>query len=281
MILTTGCKICHKMSRHLFQAEVLFKYQASYFKCDSCGFVQTEEPYWLEEAYMSSISSLDVGLVSRNLELSNETEGIIRKAFNCEKRFLDYAGGYGLLVRMMRDKGFDFYREERHCENIFAQNYDVKDGGINTDFDLVTAFEVFEHWVEPTLEIEKLFGYADSILFSTALIPANVAKAEDWWYFVPETGQHISFFSKKSIEVLAGKLNCHFYSNRADLHLLTKRNIEDPFLPEKKTILVRVAEKYLRWAARLEVPMQSLLAKDFELARQKARMSLAENVRTN
>ena len=281
MISTTSCKICQKMSRHLFQAEVLCTYQVSYFKCDSCGFVQTEDPFWLEEAYTSAISSLDVGLVTRNLELSIETDRVIRKTFNRNGRFVDYAGGYGLLVRMMRDKGFDFYREERHCANIFAQNYDVKDIGIDTGFDLLTAFEVFEHWVDPTLEIKKLFGYADSILFSTALIPARVAKAEDWWYFVPETGQHISFFSKKSIEILAEKLNCRFHSNRADLHLLTKRNIGDPFLPEKKSILVRATEKYLRWAARSEVPMQSLLAKDFEVARQKARMSLAENVITN
>jgi hypothetical protein len=35
--------------------------------------------------------------------------------------FVDIGGGYGLLTRLMRDRGFDFYWKDPHCENIFAK----------------------------------------------------------------------------------------------------------------------------------------------------------------
>ena len=269
MNLTNICLICGGSSTLLFQAEVLCKYAVSYFKCERCGFIKTEEPYWLDEAYGAAISSMDVGLVSRNLLLANKTKQIIRTSFDCRGRFLDYAGGYGLFVRIMRDNGLDFYREDRHCANIFAQNLDLKDLGQDSQFELVTAFEVFEHWVDPVLEVEKLFNYADAVLFSTVLTPTNVCKVEDWWYFVPETGQHISFFSYKSLEILAKKLDCCFFSNQRDLHILAKRKLSNPFLDEKKSAFVRAAEKYLRWVLLPELPLQSLLSKDFEVARQR------------
>jgi hypothetical protein len=50
-------------------------------------------------------------------------------------------GGYGMFVRLMRDGGFDFHREDPLCDNLFAQGFDRQDDGT---FELVTAFEVFE-----------------------------------------------------------------------------------------------------------------------------------------
>ncbi len=41
------CKICNHESKHLFQGKILGKYKITYFHCRHCGFLQTEEPYWL------------------------------------------------------------------------------------------------------------------------------------------------------------------------------------------------------------------------------------------
>ena len=41
------------------------KYDVKYFLCGNCGFVFTEEPYWLNEAYKSAINISDTGIVTR------------------------------------------------------------------------------------------------------------------------------------------------------------------------------------------------------------------------
>jgi transcription initiation factor TFIIIB Brf1 subunit/transcription initiation factor TFIIB len=56
------CKICESESFYFANANILNKYNAAYFKCTNCGFVQTEEPYWLEEAYSQPIAETDSGL---------------------------------------------------------------------------------------------------------------------------------------------------------------------------------------------------------------------------
>lgn len=52
---------------------------------------------------------------------------------------------------------------------------------------------------------------------------------ENWWYLVPETGQHVTFYSLRSLEVLAYQLDLHFYSNRCNLHLFSKNVLNEPF----------------------------------------------------
>ena len=71
------CKICENKSNFFAEAKILFKYKIKYFLCSNCGFIQTEEPYWLEEAYRDAIKFSDVGLLKRNFELTNPTNNII------------------------------------------------------------------------------------------------------------------------------------------------------------------------------------------------------------
>ena len=140
------CKICNGTSSFAFSKQVLGRYQVSYFQCNSCGFIQTETPYWLNEAYSSAIADTDIGYITRNLVNRNIVSSLINTAFNSKGRFLDYGGGYGLFVRLMRDAGYDFYRQDKFCNNLFAQQFDIKSfNTINLSFDLLTAFEVFEH----------------------------------------------------------------------------------------------------------------------------------------
>jgi len=65
------CKICGYKSQKHDTAKVLEKYDVNYWHCSKCGFVFTDEPFWLEEAYSSAISSLDVGVVQRNIQNTN------------------------------------------------------------------------------------------------------------------------------------------------------------------------------------------------------------------
>src|SRR5690606_4532608 len=161
-----NCKISSNKTYKIFISKILGKYDVSYYRCDKCLFIQTEEPYWLDEAYsLGAISVLDVGIMSRNLLLINKTESILFKLFPDFTNFsaVDYGGGHGIFVRMIRDKGFNFYRQDLHADNLYARYFDVKDLPANYKFNILTAFEVFEHLPDPIEEITKMFNYSDII----------------------------------------------------------------------------------------------------------------------
>ena len=218
------CKVCTQEARLLGNGIVLGKYQASYYKCGSCGFVQTEEPYWLQESYTQAINRSDIGLVSRNIGLAKVTRSIISRLFNSDGKFIDYGGGYGLFVRLMRDRGFDFFRYDKFCDNIFAQGFDA-DATQGMRYELLTAFEVFEHLQDPVAEFEEMLKLSDNILFTTILLPADTPKPDSWWYYGLDHGQHISFYTVPALTFLAKRFSLRLLSDGASIHLLTKNDI--------------------------------------------------------
>jgi len=221
------CKICDSPSSFVFKGTVLFKYSVAYFRCSECGFIQTEEPFWLHEAYKDSISIYDVGVLSRALDWRTLTGKVIQKLFDPNGRFVDYGGGTGLFVRAMRDNGFDFWRYDPYSANIFARGFDVSDmpSGKDSGFEMVTALEVFEHLPDPMGELDKILRLSDSVLFSTYVQPHPAVTPRNWSYFALEGGQHIAFYTLDALRTMAVKANMNFYTNRMDAHLLTKKNL--------------------------------------------------------
>jgi hypothetical protein len=252
------CKICNSESRLLFNKTILNKYAAGYYQCSDCGFMQTSEPVWLKEAYDSAITALDIGLVERNLVLRDEVSALIDKCFPAAASFLDYAGGYGLFVRMMRDRGYPFIRQDLYCENLFAKYFDIEDSAVRK-FDIVTAFEVFEHLTDPVGEIEKIISYAPVVVFSTKLVP-ETGPIADWWYLSPETGQHVAFFTKRALELLAQRFKRHYYNNGQNLHIFTVTEMN-----EEQFMLNEVKPRW--WERKKESPAskprRSLLEDDY------------------
>ncbi len=163
-------------------------------------------------------------MVRRNSRLATIVHLLLAVFFGSSGRFLDFAGGYGLFVRMMRDRGFDFRWFDRYCTNLFAGGFaaDMDDGGA---YDLVTAFEVFEHLVDPLTGLDELMGLSGSILLTTDLLPEPAPNPHQWWYYGLEHGQHVSFYTRKSLEVLAEKKGLRFYSNGSTVHLFTERKL--------------------------------------------------------
>ena len=133
-----NCKVCLKESTYIFEAEILHNYKVKYYHCSHCGFLQTEEPYWLTEAYHSPITISDTGIINRNLALSKITAVIIYFYFNKDKTCLDFAAGYGLLVRMLRDIGLDFTWQDVHTTNIFAKGFEYSKS--NNEIELITCY---------------------------------------------------------------------------------------------------------------------------------------------
>jgi hypothetical protein len=256
------CNICQSESSKLFVKKILNKYDVSYFKCCSCEFVQTENAYWIKEAYENIITSLDIGLVYRNLYLSTVSQAALTIFFNDKAKFLDYGGGYGLFVRLMRDRGFDFYRQDKYCENIFAKTFDVNDLPSETKFEVITAFEVFEHLEDPVSEIQKILTYGDSILFSTELQPPTV-QLSDWEYLALETGQHIALYNFETLKRIAEIFNLNIYSNFSNIHLLTPKKINQNIF--KLLTRSKIASVYNMFCSR----RPSLLQQDYNYIKQK------------
>jgi hypothetical protein len=219
------CKICNTESVKCFEGKVLNKYDEPYFKCTHCGFIQTSEPYWLDEAYSSAIAKEDVGLVHRNIVFAPIVSSVISILFNKSKKFIDYGGGYGLLTRMMRDKGFNYFCFDRYCENLFSQEFHLTAPTNEPEYELLTAFELFEHLVDPIQEVKNMLQWSNNILFSTELLKTDVKAPNDWWYIMPETGQHIAFYTTESLKELGRKFGLNFYTNGTNLHLFTKHKI--------------------------------------------------------
>ncbi|SMC72825.1 class I SAM-dependent methyltransferase [Pedobacter nyackensis] len=268
-------KITGGQTEVVFNTKVLNKYDVKYYRCLETGFIQTEDPFWLEEAYSTAITKLDIGLVSRNELLRNKTVKLLSDCFDGSKRFLDYAGGYGMFTRMMRDMGYDFYHHDIYCQNLFSEFFDLANCKQQSDFEVVTAFEVFEHLANPLEEIGAILQFGNNILFTTELQPIGLENISDWWYVVPETGQHIALYTKKALEYIAKQLGLHLLSDGISMHLFTKEKLPfNPFVEkerEKEPFLIRMMRRKLnRFDLKHSAQTRkSLLQDDFEYIKAK------------
>lgn len=220
--MTTDCLVCRHTSDSFAHATILGKYDIEYFRCRDCQFIQTEKPYWLDEAYRDAIVSTDVGLISRNERFARIADRVLRfvypRSFSC----VDYGGGYGMLTRMMRDRGHHFLHRDPHCENLFAAGLeaDSKAGA----YDFLTAFEVFEHFAEPHQDLQVLDSIADHWLVSTEPVPDPLPQPHEWSNYVLDGGQHTSLWSKRSLQSVASHYGRQLVSH-GGLHLFSKSKV--------------------------------------------------------
>lgn len=225
--MNPACKICGAATAHFGQQRILGKFLAEYRRCGRCGYVFISEPHWLEEAYSTAIAALDTGIVTRNLWLADVTSALLALALRNVRRALDFGGGTGLLVRLMRDRGHDFSWHDAYSPNLLARGFEADPG---SQFDLVTAFELVEHLPEPVATVERLRALAPIILISTQLLPPDARTLDDWWYYAPESGQHIGFFTQASLAILAERVGLRLSTNRQNLHVLAPEAVSQGLL---------------------------------------------------
>ena len=207
-----SCRCCkEKLKKQLFSAEILKK-EIAYFECDNCGYVQTEEPFWLKDAYSSAINNSDTGIMSRNLYNVSLVLATLTLMKSRSSSVVDYAGGHGFLVRLLRDIGVDAFWSDPYCENLVARGFEFEN---KNKAELVTAFESFEHFLNPFDEMNKLLEIAPNILLTTNIIADPAPKPADWWYYGLDHGQHIGFYRLRTLQYLANKFNLHLISDGA------------------------------------------------------------------
>jgi 2-polyprenyl-3-methyl-5-hydroxy-6-metoxy-1,4-benzoquinol methylase len=146
-----------------------------------------------------------------------------------ESQYIDVAGGYGILTRMMRDHGFNFFWQDKYCKNLFAQGLEYVPGEL--EYSGVTAFEVMEHLSNPVDFIKNIMleTGAETIIFSTLLYEEGVPDPNTWWYYTFDTGSHIGFFNKRTWKIIGEKLSLQFYSSNG-IHVLTRKKLSKALL---------------------------------------------------
>ena len=222
----TPCQICNSVVNEIFTARVLNKYESKYDFCNACGYLTARNPFWLEESYSQAIANADTGLIVRNILNSRKLASILYWVLGerGSEVYADYAGGYGMLTRMMRDYGFNFYWQDKFCENKLAIGFEylTSVGPCKA----IVAAEVMEHLVDPLTYIKHIFEetQAQTLFFTTDLFAGDPPQPSDWYYYSFATGQHIGFFQKSSLLTLANTLELQFYSS-GNIHIFSKISI--------------------------------------------------------
>jgi hypothetical protein len=213
------CPISGKPIEPSFTATILKKHKVTYYYSKESGLLKTEKPYWLDEAYQEAIDNTDTGILNRNIVNSAWLELILECLLIEKGKFVDVAGGYGLLTRLMRDKGFDCYTIDKFCQNLFAKTFEP-----NTHFkaDALFAFEVLEHIEDPLQFLRTIFNQyrCKTIIFSTLTFTHNIP-AKDWWYYSFESGKHVTFYQPRTLSLLADHLRCKYYMIDSGIHIIT------------------------------------------------------------
>lgn len=199
-----ACPVCRTAMAEAFTATLLRRHQVRFAHCPGCGLLRSERPWWLEEAYGEAIAGTDCGLVARNLEIARLLAVLFAYRLPSGGRILDHAGGYGLLVRLLRDAGFDAWWEDPHCSNLLARGFAAGEG----PFHVLTLFEVLEHLHEPHLHLAALVEARrpELIVLSTTTYAGPPPAPGAWDYYAFETGQHITFYQERTLARLAATL---------------------------------------------------------------------------
>jgi len=191
------CRLCGATATRVFSRLLLQRHEVDYFRCSSCESLQTEQPHWLDEAYVSDNERYDTGAVFRTL--SNAAFLFdLHARLGGSHQIVDVGCGTGLLVRQLRDAGLPAFGCDKYDDSRLALGFKVdalpRDAVLN-------LCEVVEHFVEPGEEFARLFGADPAVVvLQTCIVDTPDV---DWSYLAPEHGQHVFFYSARALQWLA------------------------------------------------------------------------------
>ena len=84
-----------------------------------------DDPVWIERAHSKAISNLDTGLVSRCLSASRLISTLLFLEGKKVATGIDWGGGTGLLMRLLRDQGFQVRSYDKFAKAEHAEGFEA------------------------------------------------------------------------------------------------------------------------------------------------------------
>lgn len=192
-----------------------------YVHCRHCGFVGAPQmrrwtaAQWRERVYNADYAQVDPDFAQQRPAAN------ARQLLNwigphaAGLRHLDYGGGNGVLSQQLGAAGW-------HSQSWDPLHNQPLPSG---PFDLITAFEVFEHASDPhgvMAALRTCLAESGVVLLSTLLSDGQLPQPGErlsWWYAAPRNG-HISLHSAASLQHLARHHGLHCTHLSAHWHAL-------------------------------------------------------------
>jgi len=232
------CKLCAQPSR-LFDVVDLNKQchydfypdhiegiPVYYRRCDWCGLIFTEffdefdKDAWAEFIYNEDYRRIDPEFSQVRPERDARfVRDLLRPYWREGDAGYDYGGGAGVFARRMSQAGMRF-----RCVDPFGVDERPESPGPER---FLTSFEVFEHFVDLEASLSEAFGLCRTdeflAIIGTKSVPAKLGKGQlsQWYYAGPRNG-HITFYTHRSMELIARRLGAEYREVSSGMHLFGK-----------------------------------------------------------
>lgn len=213
------CPICSEVAYVALQLSVRGKSNEPLFRCSNCAFHCFAQPNWLQQSFTDNLHQLDLGSVSRCLLVADFVTAVLPLRRR-DTRVLDWGGGDGLLTRVLRDRGIDCVWYDPFTKPTFVGDslYEPQ-----SQVDVTVASEVFLHLTDPVAALKSLLSHSEVVVV-TAVVPPKKLDS-DWWYLMPETGQHVAFYPISALKELADQTDTYLNTDRRFFHVFSKRRL--------------------------------------------------------
>lgn len=193
-----------------------------YFICDTCGAYVMDEKFYVtseQEKNRYEEHNNDVNDEGYQKFVSPLTNAVLHR-FDPHHKGLDYGSGTGPVVaKMLHDKGYDV--------KLYDPFFHPDEDYLNHQYDYIFSCEVFEHFIQPREELDKLLTLLNPGGYLLILTNLLVGKSpfKNWYYrndpthvfiFTPQTMHYIEKSFPLSIEYMSDKLVVMKYTGNTE-----------------------------------------------------------------
>jgi SAM-dependent methyltransferase len=224
------CKICHAQAplygvidfndihgRHNLNMP-LSGYAIYYHRCPECGLIYTNAfDDWTEEDFATHVYNDDYIHIDPDFPQKRPQQNadflIENFADLASWKMLDFGCGSNRLVNLLKERG------------ITATGWDpfYPSGDMPTEkFDFIVNFEVMEHTPDPLKTVSLINDLLDErdgkCFFTTLNNNGREKQGMHDWYILPRGG-HVTYYSRKALDILFNRFNMRVYHMSEGLHL--------------------------------------------------------------
>lgn len=171
-----------------------------YYDCDHCKAIIMSDQYFLSSHQEKKIYEAHVNDVSdsRYQDFTSPITNFVLGNFLAKHKGLDFGSGTGPVISSeLKKKDYDIVQ----YDPFFAPDISL----LNNSYDYILSCEVFEHFYQPKLEIDRLISILNThgcLLIMTMLYHDEI-DFKNWSYRKDPT--HVFIYRKETMEYIADK----------------------------------------------------------------------------